>query len=96
MIAGAFLPLFPKSLLPIIIKKFETLLLKNGYGLVYFKLSNDEGLVLKKDYNKAIFRYRTSLSKKEALSVIQKRFKIINHWKGYGNKGWTVILFQKI
>lgn len=100
IVAGAFLPLFPKPAVPRIVSKFSRLLVKNGLLYTNFSLEK-EGLVAKRDFTRRAFRYRNGISVELAIGELSKHFKVISittdveSVAGGRNKIWYNITLKK-
>ena len=70
----AFIHLFPKKEVPVVLEKVKSLLLPNGFGLICTTQNEhpSEGYFKKVDYNNSVKRFRKFWTKQELLDIIEQ------------------------
>ncbi len=101
IILNAFIQLFPKRDVSIILEKVKSLLVKDGYCLISITKDEEskEGYMEKIDYPGNLKRFRKFWTKKEIIEILEQGgFKIVEYYEDYEKnfkKNWMNIIFQK-
>jgi hypothetical protein len=100
VIMSAFIHLFPKEDVGIVLNKVKSILIPGGYGLVSTTYSEHsvEGYYRKNDYNNKVKRFRKFWRRDELIETIQNHGLLIvgdyYNYSSFDNKTWINILFK--
>ncbi|MBI2110465.1 class I SAM-dependent methyltransferase [Candidatus Woesearchaeota archaeon] len=102
IVMDAFLHLFPKEDIPIVLSKAKSLLVPRGYGLVCTTKNEEstEGYFEKEDYHGKVKRFRKFWTEQELIETLEQNgLRIIDLYTDYEkafNKLWMNALFQVV
>lgn len=100
IVMDAFLHLFPKADIPIVLSKAKSLLVPRGYGLVSTTKSEKsvEGYFKKEDYHERVKRFRKFWTEQELRETLEQNgLRIVDFYTDHEqafNKIWMNALFQ--
>jgi len=93
IVAGSFLNQFSSEMQPYVVEKMHDIMEKGAYALVYASDTQDFDdnktvLLKKKPYMQMVHRINVS-------DLLSQFFEVVDYYKGYGKRNWSIMLVRK-